>query len=80
MKLEEVYKTIQLLKRDKRYDVFIDFEYSDMENDKKLFIILEHNPNQPINELRLQGLYFMGFVVNGYYHIRKKIYPVEALV
>ena len=51
-----------------------------MENGKKLFIILEHNPNQPINELRLQGLYFMGFVVNGYYHIRKKIYPVEALV
>lgn len=80
MKLEEVYKTIQLLKRDKRYDVFMDFEYSDMENGKKLFIILEHNPNQPINELRLQGLYFMGFVVNGYYHIRKKIYPVEALV
>ena len=39
MKLEEVYKTIQLLKRDKRYDVFIDFEYSDMENGKKLFII-----------------------------------------
>ena len=43
-------------------------------------MILEHNPNQAINELRLQGLYFMGFVVEGYYHIRKKVYPIEALV
>lgn len=80
MKLEEVYKTMNLLKRDKRYDVFFDVEYSDPENDKKLFVILEHNPYQPIKELRYQGLYFMGFVANGYYHMNKKIYPVEALL
>ncbi len=79
MKLEEVYKTIQLLKRDKRYDVFFDAEYSNPKNGKKLFMIIEHNPYQPVKELRSQGLYFMAFVADGYFHMNKKIYPIEAL-
>lgn len=79
MGLEEVFKTMNLLRTDKRYDVFYDLEYSNPANDELYYMILEHNPYQPVKELRSQDLYFMGFVLDGYFHFKKKLYPVKSL-
>ncbi len=79
MKIEEVYKIMQLLKRDKRFDVFVDIENlgKDYDRENLPYMILEHIPYQPVQELRLQGLIYMGFITDGYYHFHKKVYPVE---
>lgn len=79
MSLEELFKTINLLRTDRRYDVFLDLEYSRPANDELYYMILEHNPYQPVKELRSQDLYFMGFVLDSYFHFKKKLYPVESL-
>lgn len=80
MKFNEVVEKMKLLKTDRRYDIFCDLEYSNLENieDELVYIILEHNKKQTFKELELQGLLVVGFVEDGYLHQNKKLYPVEA--
>ena len=85
MSRDKVFETLQLIKNDKRYNVFVDLETLDSEEILKIdpenysYMIIEHNPYQPLKELALQGLLFIGFMEFGYFQFKgkRKKYPIE---
>lgn len=80
MSKKEAFKTMQLLRPNKRYDLFIDLDDINIDDaDSYKYMFLEHNKHQTLKELCLQeNLLYIGFVEYSFYHHQgnKKMYPV----